>query len=297
MNNRPLSFLVLCVLILSSCIKLVQDKFPDFQPIPTVNSILVADSILKIHISLASKLDSTPLEYVNNAVVLLYVDDLLKDSLIYSGQGIYTSNTIIRPLHNYRCLIIIPGFKTITCTNSIPQPTGILNVEHINIAGKDEEGITFPAIKFTFKNKLGEKRYYEAVIRLLENGKEEIAEPYNQTDPILLNEGLPLTSFSNDFISDSIYTMTINYSTGETGSINGEEIHTILYPLILELRSVSFDYYQYVKQLYLYEKGRYPDFTESVVTPFPLFSNIKDSYGIFAGYSSFVSDTINPLKK
>ncbi|MBK9388775.1 MAG: DUF4249 family protein [Bacteroidetes bacterium] len=71
-------------------------------------------------------------------------------------------------------------------------------------------------------------------------------------------------------------------------------MHTDLYPVILELRSVSQNYYRFVKQKYLYELGRYPEFMAASTTAFPLYSNINGGYGIFAGYSLVKSDTIYP---
>jgi hypothetical protein len=51
----------------------------------------------------------------------------------------------------------------------------------------------------------------------------------------------------------------------------------------------------YLKQLYLYETGRYPtDVGNGAVTNFNLYSNIEGAYGIFAGYSIAESDTIFP---
>ena len=88
--------------------------------------------------------------------------------------------------------------------------------------------------------------------------------------------------------------MTINYSSGEYGSVNGQAPQAELYPLIIELRSVSSDYYKFVKQKFLYEQGRYPEFLAASITAFPLYSNVTGGYGIFSGYSAIQSDTIYP---
>jgi len=113
------------------------------------------------------------------------------------------------------------------------------------------------------------------------------------TDPVLLNEGIPIAVFSNEIIQGNSYNITINYTTGSASSTG-----TNLFPLILELRSISKNYYQFLKQQYLYERGRYPEFG-SAFTSTNLYSNIIGGYGIFAGFSSIQSDTIfpyNPVK-
>lgn len=291
---RGFLFLIFILLPLYSCRELVQDEFPEFMPVPTINSILVVDSTIKMHVSLSGKLDTNKLVLIDNAEILLYVDGVYKETLTSFDEGMYLSSTVVEPLKTYHCEIRIPGYQTVSCSDVLPKPAIISDILHINKAGKNEEGLTYPAIKFTFKNNPAEKQYFEVVIRLMQYGHERSATLETITDPVILNEGLPIALFSNDIINDSSNTMTINYSTGSAGSSNGEPIHTNLYPLILEVRSVSYNYYQYVRQLYLYEKGRYPEFLAGSITAYPLYSNILGGYGIFAGYSSMQSDTIYP---
>lgn len=289
--------LIVLISLFTSCRKLVQNEFPDFKQVPTVNSILKADSLLKVHISLASKLDTNELKGVYNAQVQLYVDDMFKELLISNGNGIYTSTTIVEPLKKYECRVDIAGYETVICSNSIPKPSCLRDIIHISVAGKDQEGMTFPAVKFTFSATKNERSYYEARIRLIEYGAEQIADMYNIVDPVLLNEGLPLSVFSNELFIDTTYTMLINYFTGSASSSNGGPMTTTLYPFILEVRSVSYDYYQFVRQKYLYDIGRFPQFGLSSSQAFQLYSNVKNGYGIFAGYSSVISDTITPQYK
>jgi len=291
---RAYSLLLFSLLTLYSCRELVQDEFPDFTPVPTVNSILVAGEPVIIQVSIAGKLDTNKIVLVNNAEVLLSVDGQYRETLTYSDEGIYFSSVVVEPNKTYHCEVNIQGFPTVTCTDSIPEAAIISNIVHANKAGIDEEGMTYPAITFTFISKPAEKQYFEVVIRLFEFGHESAADLETIIDPVILNEGLPIALFSNDLITDSTYTMTINYTTGSGGSSSGEPVHTNLYPLILELRSVSSDYYKFVKQKFLYEQGRYPEFLAASVTAFPLYSNVKGGYGIFGGYSAVQSDTIYP---
>lgn len=170
----------------------------------------------------------------------------------------------------------------------------ISDIRHIRLAGKDEEGLSYPAIMITFENDLFKRQYFEIVLRLLQPKHERIASLKTITDPVLLNEGLPLTIFSNESIYDPSYTMLINYFTGNASAANGGPLQTTLFPLIVELRSVSYNYYQFVKQKYLYDLGRYPKFMAGSVKTFPLYSNVINGYGIFSGYSVVQTDTIYP---
>lgn len=290
--------ILLPMITLLGCRELVQDEFPDFTPVPTVNSFLVADSAIKVHVSMAAKLDSLPLKNVDQAEVLLFVDGTFKETLAATGEGMFSSTTIAEAGKSYQCEVKIAGYETARCTDSIPLPNPILKIEHIRTGGIDDEGLTYPAIKFTFSNNTREKRYYEAIIRYYRDIS--WSTPYwttaylmEITDPVLLAEGLPIAVFSNDQIKGDTYTMVLNYSSGSYHMEDNVMVPE-LFPVILELRSISYNYYLYLKQLYLYNLGRYPEFPVGVGSVFPLHSNVQNGYGIFAGYSTFLSEIIDP---
>jgi hypothetical protein len=285
---------LIILLILCSCRELVTDDFPGFTEVPAVNSILIVGKPLKVHVSLAEKLDTNELAVVNDANISLSIDGKYAETLIPNGNGIYLSSSLIEPMKSYKMEVKVPGYETISCSEILPSPSPILKIIHNNNAGKDEEGVVYPSVSVSFKTNPSDNQYFEIVIRTLQHKYESIATQKKITDPVLLNEGLPLTIFSNEIIRDSVYTMTINYFTGGAGKVGDEPWHTTLYPLIIELRSCSRDYYRFVKQKYLYEKGRFPEFLAASTNAFPLFSNVPGGYGIFAGYSVVVSDTLIP---
>jgi hypothetical protein len=274
----------------------VTDKFPEFTPVPAINSILISGKPLKVHVSLTEKLDTNQLTLVNNAEIALFIDGEYTEDLVPEGNGLYLSSSVVEPLRSYELEVKVPGYETIRCNDSIPALSSIINIAHVNYAGKDEEGTIYPSVTISFKTDPSEKQYFEIVLRTVQHRYERVATLKKITDPVLLNEGLPLTIFSNEIIRDSIYSMTINYFTGSAGFSGDEPIHTTLYPLIIELRSCSSNYYRFVKQKYLYEKGRFPEFLAASTNATPLFSNIPEGYGIFSGYSVVIADTISPEK-
>jgi hypothetical protein len=285
----------LILFTLCSCRELVTDDFPEFAPVPAVNSILIAGKPIKVHVSLAEKLDSTALSLVNNADISLFIDGSLAETLVPDGNGIYLSSSVAEPQRSYKLEVRVPGFSTVTCNDIMPSPSPILKIIHNNNAGKDEEGVIYPSVTLFFKTDPAEKQYFEIIIWTIQENYVLTATQKKITDPVLLNEGLPLTIFSNELIRDSVYAMTINYFTGSSEKIGDEPWHTSLCPLLIELRSCSYDYYRFVKQKYLYEKGRFPEFLAISTNAFPLFSNVTDGYGIFAGYSVVASDTLFPV--
>jgi hypothetical protein len=283
--------------LLNSCKKEVIQDIIEFNPIPAINAFLVEGDTLKVNVSLAERLDSTQLSFVNNAVVDLYVNDQFLEELKYVSDGVYKSKTIIEPLLKYTCKVQVPGYKIVECSQIVPSVPVIKKIDHINVAGKDEEGTSYPAIKLSFENNPDEITFYEIEIRNIRRFHDEVditkARIHTIVDPIILNEGLPIALFSTELIADSNYTLTLNYTT-DAASSSGGAYRTVLYPFVIELRRVTEDYYRFKKQLYLYEKGRYANGITSSMTNTNIYSNISNGYGIFAAYSSIVSDTITP---
>lgn len=268
------------------CRKLVEDNFPDFPSIPVINSILIADSLLKVHVSFTDKIGNSKLAGIENALVIVASGSRENDTLTSIGNSIYQAKTVVQPLETYTLQVTIPGYETIVCSNTIPDTPEILAIQSINYAGIDEEGNTYPALKVTFKNKPDEALYFQIAIKLIQYDTVTFAQLIHITDPVLLHEGVPIPVFSNELIKTDSYTMLLNYTSGSQNNLD---------PLLVELRAISYDYYLYLKQLYLYETGRYPtEVGTGAVTNFNLYSNIEDGYGIFAGYSLVVSDTVQP---
>ena len=292
---KRIGTLLLLILMLESCRELIDEPYPDYNPVPVVNALLKEGDTLKVNISLAEKLDTNSLGFVDDAVVDLFVDDMYVETLTYTENGEYNSKTVVKTLKKYSCKVLMPGFDTITCEQLIPSIPRIINITHINIAGKDEEVTSFPAIELTFENNLKIDSYYEVQIyKLWDNNSFREAYLKTISDPILLNEGLPMALFSNEIITDSVYTMHINYTTGLSVSSNGGPQRTILFPIKVELRQVTEDYYRFKKQYYLYSNGLEADGVLTSMTNNNLYSNIDNAYGIFAAYSSTSTDTITP---
>jgi hypothetical protein len=276
-------FFFIFAIVFIGCKEFVTSDFPEYDRKIVVNSILETGKPLSVFVSLAGKIDSFPLSYVGNAKIDLFVDDKFCEQLEYNEGGIYRSQRFIESEKEYKCYVIIPNKDTIICRQIIPLPNPIISVEHINIAGRDEEGAIYHAFKITLRNNVYERNYFEV------STNAGSFRPFD--DPVLLNEGLQIALFSNEIIRDSIYTVVFNFFSGYYHYNNGKRI---LKPYIVELRSVTFDYYRYKKQYYLYSEGSWADGLTKLPTVFPLYSNIENANGIFAGYSIFTSDTIIP---
>ncbi|HNQ68060.1 MAG TPA: DUF4249 domain-containing protein [Bacteroidales bacterium] len=288
-------FVILVILFSSSCKKIVQSEFPDIEQKPVINGIIVQDSVIKINVSLSGKLDSNDLTFVENAVISLYVDDVLTETLYHSEEGMYISNIVAEPDKEYSCIVKIPDFDDVKCSCKIPPKTDILDVTLSNLAYIDAEGTIFPAVTIKFRNNPDTLLYYEVAIKNLrydsyyERNDDFYASLVGIEDPVLINEGLPIAVFSNKIITGDEYTMTLNYFTmGTSWNLSH------LYPIIVELRSINFEYYQYAQALYLYKKQLGNESIDGRILPLSIYSNVENGFGIFAGYSTNATDTIYP---
>jgi hypothetical protein len=285
--------------ILAGCHEKVDWDAPPFESKPVMNGILAARRPVKVHVSLAVPYGANESIIVEDAVVNLFVDGEFAETLEYQGEGYYQSELVAEIGKEYVCEAHLDSYPVVRGSTIIPKPVIILGIEHINIAGIDEEALTYPAVKITFENNPDIFTCHEIIISLL---KPNIgghtwrpAELLDNIDPVLLNEGLPITLFSNEIIESDSYTMTVNYYTGSHSSQDRGPLITRYHPMRVELRTLSHSYYQYTRQLFLYEyNNEEPFFSGTVLTPFTLHSNIENGYGIFTSYSSVTSNIIYP---
>lgn len=305
---KTIIILTLALLTLHSCRKLVCEDFPPSESKPVLNAIIVENKPIQIHLSYSENINGDTISLVQDAQVILKNDNNTTDTLECNEEGIYTSKLLATKENIYHCEATLTDGTIISTSTCLPKPMKIVDYEHIKEAGRDEEGIIHPAIRLTFENNPNQKLYYQVLINMVssfcessidENGEwqRDCIDTYrnpellNIYDPLIINEGLPILVFSNELIDGDTYTMKINYTTGTSSSTGGVST-TEYYPLVIELRSISYEYYRYTKQLYLYEQGRYPDVVGDVARVYPLYSNINNGYGIFAAYSTCITDTI-----
>lgn len=255
-----LSF-ILIILTLISCRKLVQDEFPQFENIPTLNGVLTQDSIIRIHLSLTDELNDNELKIIDNADIRIVINDTIQETLAYTSKGIYESV--------YKCnvddkikIYVISDYKdSLFSKTIIPKKSALLNYKLIKNAWVDDEGISQPAIQFEIPNSLTETLFYEAKI----------------INAIGVNKFL----FSNIDESGTTIIKNISFSSDDEPEY------------YLEVRSISKSYFDYQTSVELYFKGRYPEFGAGAIIPYNLYSNIESGYGIFCSYNSIISNPIN----
>ena len=279
-------YLLLLLTTFTSCRKIVKDKFEDFPLLPVVNSLLVADKPVQMYLSFTRNINDSVFPPIENATILLYIDGAFAEELTYQGNGLYQSVAIVEPQKIYSCKAIIPNFDTVYCQNMIPKRERILSLNYIRAAGQTDEGEPHPAMELELTNNPLLRSYYEVKIHYFRGEKNDYAYVNILPNNDIMRVGDSRAIFSNEGMKDTIYKLRLNFIISSSVNLKDE--------IFVELRSINYDYYQYVRTNYLYEKGRYND----PLTSFPVMnihSNITNGYGIFSGYSFVLSDTISPF--
>ena len=287
---RYLIPLIIIILITSSCRKLVQDKFDDFEKKATINSFLTADSVLQIHLSETGAIGEGGIKYIENADVNIYINNL-SIKLDYLGEGKYYSNTIVKPNAHYLCEIIINN-ESVTASCYIPAKPILNSVEVTEDAWLNENGELSPAVRFELQNSPNDSLYFEAFMTVLTEKVENavfdtITWEIISSDTIYYIEGsYSIGLFSN--IEENANTITKNIAF----TLTSYSFPKPVYLYVFEMRALSKSAYKYMQSMELYNLGANPEFGSATPPPYNLYSNVNNGYGIFGGYSATVADTI-----
>lgn len=282
--------IVSVVIGLASCTKIIELELPAHESKPVVNSLFCADSTFKVYIKKSISIFDTAIIYPDNALVKLYEDDVLSDTLQFADNR-YISNITARIGYRYKIVVLLPGFDTVFSIGTIPDRVSIYSISHKESILVDQDRIHYSQLKFSFTDTDPGPNYYELDIieKYWPYGAESdtiygFTWVDNNVDPVLEDEGLldynPGTYiFTDRLFNESEYTMTVNYTCPNND--------TDEYDVILIFNSISENYYKYKRSLAVFNWANDADIFFGAPEPVRLYSNITGGYGVFAGYSSF----------
>ncbi|MEX0987078.1 MAG: DUF4249 family protein [Bacteroidales bacterium] len=275
-----------------SCTKLISDEFPEFEEIPTVNALIEAGEIIKVHVSLSGKIDTTEIKAIDNATVILKSNQVVIDTLDKVNKGLYTSNYVAKEGVRYDIEVLLEGFDIIHGSDMVPKLVSAEIFEHTNQFRYDEEGNFTEGIGIKFYDNPNSIDYYEISLIRKKHGSAYYVYPYNNNAPIILNEGFepyttPSLVFSDQLIQDSVIRLFLDFYQGLTIRNHGDSLVQIFdaHTMVLEFRHISENYYNYKKHFYLYSKDRYPGFIEGTASYYQNYSNVENGLGIIGAFS------------
>lgn len=227
---------------------------------------------------------------VKNATVVLYEDDILRDTLKYdAGAEIYEASTAtIATGKTYKLVITAPNYPAAEATSFTPSFVGINSLVFTPNAKLDRDGNQQDEVKLTFTDNAATEDYYlvriwnaeryNSYYCVLTNDKD--VEKLVYEDPLYPDECLlPQRLLVADKNFNGTTKTLIFYLYA--GLLNPVPTSSGIKRATVELLHINKDYYQYTKSLNSYENVVDNPFAE----PFNLFSNVKNGYGLFTTYS------------
>jgi len=289
---------------LSGCSTLISDEFPDYDPQPVLNCILVAGQPVQAHISYAEKIDSTYLLGTATAEVFYDSDQagLLQLANLDSGRFFHTRTP--EPGEIITLRTTIPGFEEAFATDTLPRQVTLEIIAHAPRAGRNEEGYYRDSLTLGFTDNPETRDFYELVLRKRYEDRTVNIHAFNDHLDILLNEGIdpystPTLLFSDEMFRNSHVEMQLGYSSAYSGSYCYSSTGLCYevcreHTLITELRHISAAYYRYRKQFYLYEKARNTQFIEGTAIALSNYTNVQNGMGVVAAYTPFIDSLHMP---
>ncbi len=281
-----LSLVIICC---TGCRKEVSDFTYTKPDLPVFHSILRVGGPIEATLSTVAYLSDTSFAPLAGTDVALYIDGILSGKMEENLPGKYSTNIAAEPFKVYQYKITSGRYGLMTVTDTMPGTPVIHSIKHTNISGVDEEGVTVPGVTIDFSTAEEGVHYVYIRLRTIQHGNDRDCEILDIDDPLLLQEGLPIPLFKLASQKPGRYQLNLKYTTGSSNSSS-----TFLYPLIVEFSFVSRNYYEYLKSVHFYEKGRFSQGIGVVNTPYNLYSNVEGGLGIVGCTNTVRLDTIFP---
>lgn len=222
--------------------------------------------------------------------------------------------TEIKTGNSYKIVIECEGYETVTAETTVPVPVPITAFDSLTV-NKERNGYKYAETNYSlsFTDPAEQSNYYRVVVTESEAQKGTLVIgfdtinyidisffPHNadifSTDPLLSNKNKDANSyvfgeadnrykiFSDEMIDGKHYELnfspdlsnhyssynTIDYDSGEFCKVN------------VFLQSLNADMYYYLRSIDAQAYSDYMMFTE----PVPIYSNVKNGFGVFGAYST-----------
>lgn len=267
-----------------SCESEVVVKIPSEMNKPVINVLMNKDSIIYARITLSGKL-----YYTNNfiepkdAVVQLFDNGQYVETLTLrtvNNYDYYCSTKKMQAGHTYRVTASIWGLEMAEGTDIVPDSAvlGELKRLEVPVSGTDVDN----KVILELKDKAGEKNYYR--IRIFGGFK---GAHWPDTTPVIVRYGHPAAIKSDNPTLELLDDADNNEVFMEDKLFDGRsprfvfnlESKAQIEYLIVEVTSLTYDSYRYLKTSYLAARKAEDPFTEKVL----VFNNIKNGLGVVGG--------------
>jgi hypothetical protein len=277
MEKRYINFILILLILISSCEKPIDFNQDVKTPKLVVNSFFSPDSTWRVYMSHSlTIIDTERLKPVNNATINLFENDEFIGNLELIENGKYVSDEKPKENKIYRIEVETPGYKSVSSESEVPNETiEILAIDTSRMDRFDEELLKF-SIKV--KDNGNDLHYYGITLYGLMEGYWSPVYFYS-TDPILnvSGGGVESAAFTNELFTNA--TATIELSAGV---IMYDGSGFLFEELIFVFETYSEDAYLYNRSYDLYLNALNDFFAE----PVQVYNNVENGFGIFSGFRS-----------
>lgn len=301
--KKYLSIIMLSA-ILFSCETVVDIDVPFDSRLLVVNAVLDIDSLMKARVSRSMHVLEDPwranTQIENAQVEISEVSGAGIHPLFHRENGFYfAENNVAESGKTYRIRVSAPNFETLEGITTIPHPVGIrdfsVSDERIKINQSSSE---YNEVRFTIDDPAGQDNYYLIqyfsyipMYRYDHNTGDIIFQGISKEriyplvqDPLLKQINGADILITDEFFRGNSFNVIayINANACFWGNCrlpDGSLIEEFV--VEVELRSINRDYYLFLSSLDLQMQTSGDPFAE----PAPVYSNIENGLGIFAGYS------------
>ncbi|MFW5889820.1 MAG: DUF4249 family protein [Marinilabiliaceae bacterium] len=273
--------------LMPACTSEFEGPFPEGEQKPTVNATLAADSLIQIKLSWPrTPGDTSEFAPVSNAQISLWENDSLLGQASEYTKGIYILEHTINPGCSYRMEANIDKWGIVSAETFVPlnikssvkekeNPQGEIDNKHYLLtfgkAGKNTSGVWLLATSYTKKG-----IPVEQSVDIYSNTT--LADNFNRAYDATAPDGyFSLYEFFIRIHPENLQ----NDSTSVTFNPSGDQEDEFIFIL-----TAGRDYDKYFKAIWM-EKSENASDGLNAFFYYPNFpySNIKNGYGIFAGYN------------
>ncbi len=248
-----------------------------------VNSFVNSDELFSVHVSSTTPInDTNPPKMIENAIVTVN-DGFTTATLVYDlSVQKYLATFKPSPGKVYSVRVEKGNFNTASGTLTIPNKVVSAKSIWKDKTGFNSLGFETGTLTCFIADASAERNYYEINLYRFDDFTQEwLIMPPTTTDPFLNENGIK-TDIGGILIDDRSF----NGSKKQFDFITSYGSAGTQYKFLVEVRSLSDDYYRYLQSLASYkaQSGIFSD-------PSPVYSNITNGRGICAG-AAIQKDTI-----
>ncbi|MRG48453.1 DUF4249 family protein [Chitinophaga sp. SYP-B3965] len=275
-----LLFIATCFL---ACETDVVVKIPSEMGKPVINVLMNKDSIIYARITISGKQYWTnDFHAPKDAVVQLFENDQYKETLTYRERdyfGYYCSTTKMELGHTYKVTASIRGLEQAEGTDVIPDSVVIGEVKRIEVRINDTD--VDNKVILELKDKAGERNYYR--VRIFS------AFPSQTPDgsfvfgrygrPTYIKSDDPSFDLFDEGGNEEVFMDDKLFDGRNPRFVFNLESKSYMQYIIVEVSSLTYDSYRYLKTSYLALRKAENPLTEKVL----VFNNVKNGMGVVGG--------------